>query len=462
MNGLVGDLILLLVALVVCFGLSFFFSGAETAIISVNKYRLRSLHEQGNATAGKLLGLLANTQRLLVMVLIGNNIAGVLLALFFNLFLERGWPQYAGRQVLGLILWSNLLGLIILTPLVVIFAEILPKALFRSRADRMMEIIRPLILISLFLFKPLILIVERFTNLVLSPLSEQRTRAMRQFTRQDVINLINPEEHEEENSAEAEERYEDNGRQTLGTLRSLEARIQEDQLEEAPDERRMIQNIIELQERRACEIMTPLVDLTTVHLDQMDLEGFRQLARRTGYSRYPVFRDRIVNLIGYIDVYQVLRDPDPERKLEDFIENAHYIPESKRVDDLLQEFLRQRIKNAIVVNEYGGCSGWISREDMLEEIVGEMEDELDEPFGPIQRIADGSFLAHGRTEIDRINSLLGSHFTAEKWKTLAGLIMNEMGRLPHMDDEVVVSDWRIRVVKMTHHRVDVVKLTPVE
>jgi len=84
MNGLVGDLILLLVALVVCFGLSFFFSGAETAIISVNKYRLRSLHEQGNATAGKLLGLLANTQRLLVMVLIGNNIAGVLLALFLT------------------------------------------------------------------------------------------------------------------------------------------------------------------------------------------------------------------------------------------------------------------------------------------------------------------------------------------------------------------------------------------
>ena len=183
--------------------MSFFFSGAETAIISANKFRLRSLHEQGDATAGKLLALLSNTQRLLVMVLIGNNIAGVVLALTFGQLIDRLLPHLVEKKVLAVITWSDLLELALLTPIVVIFAEILPKSLFRSRADRLIGAIRPLIMIFLTLFKPLIMIVERFTSLVLSPLSEERSRLMRQLTRQDVINLISPGEREENTEEEA-------------------------------------------------------------------------------------------------------------------------------------------------------------------------------------------------------------------------------------------------------------------
>lgn len=105
--------------------------------------------------------------------------------------------------------------------------------------------------------------------------------------------------------------------------------------------------------------MTPLVDLDAVQLGRMDLEGFKQFARQSGYSRFPVFRDKIVNIIGTIDVFRVLREGETARRLEDFVERPHYVPETKRVDDLLQEFLRLRLKNAVVVNEYGGCSGWI-------------------------------------------------------------------------------------------------------
>lgn len=449
----VQDFLPLLGALLLCLGLSFFFSGSETAIISVNKFRLRSMHEQGDATAGKLLGLLANTQRLLVMVLIGNNIAGVLAALFFKLLITRGWPHLAEKSFLGIIQWGDLLDLAILTPVVVVFAEVLPKALFRSRADKVMGVIRPVIVMFLVILKPVILIIERFTHLVLSPMSEQRTRLMRQFTRQDVINLISPEER-------VEDAEEETAQEPVGHVISQEALAEEERLVETTDERRMIHNIIQLQDSRAYEIMTPLVELVAVQLGQTDLEGFKQLARQSGYSRFPVYRDKITNLIGYIDVFRVLREGPTSKTLEDYIERAHYVPESKRVDDLLQEFLRLRIKNTIVVDEYGGCAGWISREDMLEEIVGELEDELDEPSKAITETPDGAFLVEGRTEIDALNHVLDSDFSDEEWETLAGLIMNEMGRIPQVGDEITIDGWRATVLKMVGNRIEQVKLTP--
>ena len=119
----------------------------------------------------------------------------------------------------------------------------------------------------------------------------------------------------------------------------------------------MIHNIMQLQETRAYQIMTPLVDLVAVQLGRMDIEGFKQMARETGYSRFPVYRDKIVNLIGYIDVFRVLRESTEARPLEDFVERPHFVPETKRVDDLLQEFLHLRIKNALVVDEYRRLRG---------------------------------------------------------------------------------------------------------
>ena len=134
------------------------------------------------------------------------------------------------------------------------------------------------------------------------------------------------------------------------------------------------------------------------------------------------------------------------------------MPETKRVDDLLQEFLRLRIKNAVVVDEYGGCSGWISREDMLEEIVGELEDELDEPSRQITEEADGSYLVEGRMEIDALNHVLETEFSDEEWETLGGLILAEMGRIPAVGDMVTIGEWRATVAGMNGLQISKVRL----
>jgi CBS domain containing-hemolysin-like protein len=449
-------LMLLIVAIFLCLALSFFFSGSETAVISVNRYRLRSLHEQGDPRAGRLLALLDNTQRLLIMALIGANLANVLAALLFKMLLEMGIAG-TNERALGLIRWSELLSLLLLTPVLIIFAEILPKALFRAHADRLARTLRPVYVACLWLLHPAIWVMERIARLMLGTLAEARSQAMRRLTRQDVIQLLKPEERPAESTAGG-----GSGETPLATAarEAMPAGLKE-RKERAPEEsgeRRMVENILKLNQTMAEEIMTPLVDLVAVQLGQIDLDALRQMAIGSGYSRFPVYRERIVHIVGFIDIYRVLREDDGSQTILDFIERPHYVPETKRVDDLLQEFLRLRIKNAVVVDEYGGCSGWISREDIIEEIVGELQDELDEPLAPVQRTAEDVYQADGRVEIDVLNGALGTAFPEANWETLAGLVLNEMGRLPREGDEVTIDGWRAKVLAMDRLRIATVEL----
>lgn len=449
-------LLLILAAIVVCMALSFFFSGSETAIISANQYRLRSLHEQGDMSAGKILAMLGNTQRLLVMVLVGTNLANVLTALFFNLLVEHGWPHLAQMYAFGPVRWTELLSLIVLTPLVVMFAEILPKSVFRAYADNIIRYVRPAFAVMLFLMKPVIVLIELFTRFLLTPLGESRTRAMRELTRKDVLDLVVPEEQIEPGDYGAEPTGD--SEQPLGQTIAQETAGAESSLAASSDERTMIQNIIQLHETLAGEIMTPLVDLVAVRLGAVDIDGLKNLARATGYSRFPVYRDRIVNVIGYVDIYRLLREADPQSRLSDFMEKPYYVPETKRIDELLQEFLSLRVKNAVVVNEYGGCAGWISREDILEEIVGEFEDELDIPTEPIAEQGEGVFLLEGRTEIDSLNEILGTDFPDDDWDTLAGLLLAQLGRIPAEGEQLTLDDWRVTIAEMDGLRINRVRL----
>ena len=451
-------IVLAVLAIICCLALSFFFSGSETAVISVNRFRLRGLHEQGDADAGRLLAMLENTQRLLVMILVGTNLVNVLAALFFKMLIADGWPEWADRTALGPVRWSEMLSLVVLTPVLIVFAEILPKALFRAHADRMIGPLSPAFRVCLALFKPVIVLIEWLARGVLSLVSEQRSRAVRELTRRDVLNLIQTEERTEPEEPSDESEEPRQGGATLGKAIAREMADEEDRLNEETDERRLIQNILELHETRAYEIMTPLAELIAVNLNRVDLAGFRALARESGYSRFPVYRDRIVNLIGTIDVFRVLHGGDALKRLEDYVEPAYFVPETKRVDDLLLEFLGRRAKNAIVVDEYGGCCGWISREDILEEIVGEFEDELDEPRLQIVEKDEGVYQVWGRTEMDVVNEELGAEFSDDEWKTLAGLVLAQMGRIPSVGDEVTIGRWRARVMRMNGHRIDEVEL----
>jgi magnesium and cobalt transporter len=162
-------------------------------------------------------------------------------------------------------------------------------------------------------------------------------------------------------------------------------------------------------------------------------------------------------MIGYVDINRVLREEGESKRLEDFIEPGYYIPETMCVDDLLREFLSQRVKTAIVVDEYGGCAGWITREDILEEIVGELEDELDIPTSMIKETESGVYVIDGRTEIDAVNDHLGASFSDDEWDTMAGLVLNAAGRIPAEGDTFPIEGWSVKVLRMEHRRISQVE-----
>lgn len=442
-----------LAAFLLCLLLSAFFSGSETATISVNRYRFRQLHEEGNEQAGKIVEFLGGTPRVITALLIGNNAVNVVAALLFKLILELQWPEWSEHRIGGFVHWSEAASILVLTPVIVIFAEVLPKALFRARADSLIVYLRPFIRIFMALFAPATATLEMLTRLFLRPFGDGKALRVHRITRRDVITLLNPPPRFEE-----EEGGEEDGERPAEPAAEAErpeepTPIDTPSFMREPDERLLIRNIINLEQTVVAEIMQPLISLEAVHLGHITLEEFLEQARRSGYSRYPVYRYRIVNLIGYIDVYDVIRDERKDVTLESFVRPGFFVPETKRVDDLLQEFLDKRVKNAIVVDEYGGCCGWVSREDILEEIVGELEDELDLPEPLVHEQEEGCYLIDGRIGLDDLGEVIGEAFDQDYCDTLGGLLMKEMGRIPRVGEMIVLRGWRMEIKEMDGMRV---------
>ncbi|MBI3734965.1 HlyC/CorC family transporter [Candidatus Sumerlaeota bacterium] len=430
---------------------SFLYFGSETAVISVNRYRLRQLHEEGDEQAGKTLKTLSNPSRLISAMLVGSNLASVLSALFFKLLLDRVGGGSMALQIWGIIRLDELLVLVAFTPMVIIFVEVFPKALLRARADAWIHFLRPFLYLSLLIFSPIVYCLDVLVRIVLMPFGGYEPGHGPRMTRGDVLLMLNPQPQLRDDLAEEEDEPEQPQSASAETLAREEAETPS--FLRAPDERLLIKNIIELERTQVGEIMQPLIQLEAVHLGHTTMEAFLKQARDAGYSKYPAYKFRIVNLLGYIDVYDVIQDTTGKTDLEAFLRPAYYVPETKRVDDLLQEFLTRRIANAIVVDEYGGCCGWVTLEDILEEIVGELEDELDAPTPLIQEQPDGSYKIEGRLEIEDLNELLGTHFDDSDCDTFGGIVMKEMGRIPKEGDEIALEGWKMRIEAMEGMRV---------
>lgn len=451
MMTLAAGLILIFVSLVA----SFFFSGSETAVVSASRYRLRHLKSEGNIQAGKTLDLLDRSPRVMSAVLIGTNLGNVFAVLLFKSMLEDVWPG-TRESVLGILSRSDLISLVLLTSLIVVFAEILPKALFRARADAWIMSLQPVLTFFTNLFSPVIYVLEKLVDVALLATGSPEGSAKPRLTRSDLLMMLRgggagPEPEGESTASAQDGRSATNG-EAIPPEQHLAIRV--------PDERRVVRNIIGLDQHFAREIMQPLVEIEAVPLGRTTIEAFLQQARRSGHSRFPVYRDRIVDLTGYINVYDVIRDTEGRVDLEDFVHPAHYVPETQRVDDLLQEFLFLQISNAIVVDEYGGCSGWVTREDVIEEIVGELEDELDRPVTEIEEREDGSYLIEGRSDIDDVNEILGTKLDKTDCDTIGGLMMRELGKIPREGDAIEIQGWGFRIDVMDGMRVGRIEILP--
>jgi CBS domain containing-hemolysin-like protein len=236
-------------------------------------------------------------------------------------------------------------------------------------------------------------------------------------------------------------------------LRLLEIEEAEGDLED--DERKMIRGVFGLEDKAVREIMTPRTDLVALDTEATIQDALQLIVDR-GFSRIPLYEKNADTIVGIVYAKDLLRDMVANKlpaQLRDVARPPFFVPESKRQDDLLTDMRRQRVHMAIVIDEYGGTAGLVTIEDLLEEIVGEIEDEYDRVEHPIVRVSEQEALVDGRVSIAELNELFHTDVEAQDFDTVGGCVFHHLGRVPVVGDAVEASGLRLTVLSVDGHRV---------
>lgn len=225
-------------------------------------------------------------------------------------------------------------------------------------------------------------------------------------------------------------------------------------------EERMIRAITRLDRTLVREIMRPINQVTAIRLKDFTSRRFLDLCRRTGFTRLPCYEDQITNLIGYINVYDVLENDKLPRDLRALVTEALYVPEVARVDAVLKEMISRKQQIAIVFDEFGGTSGLLSREDIIEEIVGDVGDEYERPRRMVIE-SRGGYLVDPSTDLDDLREEIGMVVPKRNCDTVAGYVYARLGRVPRRGEVVEENGWQIRVAAMDGHRIRRLRVVPV-
>jgi CBS domain containing-hemolysin-like protein len=225
------------------------------------------------------------------------------------------------------------------------------------------------------------------------------------------------------------------------------------------EERRLLQSIVDFGDTLVREVMTPRPDIVAIP-EAATIGQLRALFREQEYSRFPVFRENLDNIAGFVFVKDLvaLAAADDARPITSLLRPVVIVPESKRVSELLKQFQRQQTQIAIVVDEYGGTAGLVTIEDMLEEIVGEIRDEYDVESEPIVDEGGGRFVFHGKVDIDEVAQRLGVQIEREGFETVGGFLMTHLGRVPAVGERVDIDGLTVEVLEVDRRRVHKVRI----
>jgi len=398
-----------------CLAATAFFSTAEMAFIAANRVRLRHLAAEGHRAAARYLESFRHPERVLAAAKIGVPIAHIVASSVATFAL---YPWLGGT--------AALVVTAVLTPVMLVFGEIIPKAIAREWAT-------PLIL---WLHRPL-----TWATVLLAPFVLFSTTVVRALLR--LAGVPQPDSRHFVS------------REELKALLALEP----GEADVTTQEAEMIGKIFSLGDTTVREVMVPLVEVVMLPETASIREAIAVIQER-GFSRLPVYRQRETNIVGVVAAMDILaRGPDVER-LDQLLRQPYYVPETTRLDDLLREMQRTRTHMAIVVDEYGGSTGIVTLEDILEQIVGDIRDEHDRAPATAERLPDGSYRVAGRTNLDELNEALDWQLPKEDYETVAGLVLATLGRIPRTGEEVQVRGYTITVLEADPRRVVTVKITP--
>jgi putative hemolysin len=391
-----------------------FFAASETAITRMSRVRAMVLREEGRRGAGPLVRVVENPAPHLNVVLF--------LTLLFTIGGSTIATSFAVRHFHSV---GEIVATIAMTLLLFVFAEVTPKTFAIERTDRVALLIAPPVAFLAKVLGPFAKGLLRFAN-VLMPGKGLREGPF--VTEQDL-------------------------------RASADVASEEGEIEE--EEKELIHSIFEFGDTIVREVMVPRPDIVAVE-DVATLSDVQALVLEHGYSRIPVFHEDLDDVVGVVfakDVLKALHQGKRERPLAEICRPARFVPESKKVADLLREMQKEQFHQALVTDEYGSVTGIVSLEDLLEELVGEITDEYDREEPSVVQVGEGMYRVSGKTSIDDVNELLDAELPHEEWDTVGGLVLDLFGKIPSAGEQADFQGLTFKAEEVVGRRVATVLIT---
>ncbi|NLV47633.1 MAG: HlyC/CorC family transporter [Clostridiaceae bacterium] len=407
-----------------------FFSATEIAVITLNDNKVRKDAEEGNQIAGKLLRLIEEPGSFLATIQVGVTLAGFLSSAFAaDIFADR---LYQAINVdLPIVKTASVIVItIILAYFSLVFGELVPKRIAQHNPEKLANAVAGIITMLRKVMKPFVFLLNGSTNLVLRLLHIDPTVTSRIVTEEEIRMMI------------------DVGREA-GNIHE--------------EEKEMINKIFEFNDKEVSEIMTHRTGIVSLDVEA-DYDEVLELAVHEKYTRIPVYEDNVDNIIGVLHIkdllYHAAEGFDGPFSLRQMIRPPVFVPESKNIDELFRDMQRDHTQMAIAIDEYGGTAGIVTIEDLLEEIVGNIQDEYDEEELEIERKDDQHWIVSGQADLDEVGTAINVEFPDDDFETLGGLVINLLGRIPEENElpEVSWEDIHFKVLAMDEKRIAKVEI----
>ena len=401
--------------------LAAFFAASETAMLFANKARLHQLADEGDSQAEAALELALERNRLHSSLLLVEN---------FFLILAVVQSTVIALHLFGEALLAIAATSVAMSIVVVLFAKLAPKGLAARDPDRLALIVAHPMRLLLKMISPVSRVVTAAADLFAGPEARKGLSCTAVVTEEDIKAMINLGEEE-------------------GALKE--------------EEKELLHKVFEFGDTLASEAMRPRTEVISMPAAAA-IKDALALISEFGYSRYPVIENTVDTVIGILYVKDILiamssGDVKPDDPIQRFIRPANFIPENKRVSELLAEMQKDKFQIAIVIDEFGGTAGLVTLEDLIEEIVGSIHDELDAEEKDVEIVDEKNVVVSGQAEIDEVNELLDTHLQTKDFNTIGGFVFGLFGRMPRAGEQLRYKDLKFEVLELDGRKIDKIKIT---
>lgn len=387
--------------------LTFYFSGTETAFISVNRVRIELWRRRKSRVAGVIASFLMKPEKFIYTTLIGNNIANVAFASYATIYFHR--------------YMNDTLTWIIITGITILLGEIIPKTLFRSLADWVIKKVALILYSFYIIFQPAIWIISYISTGILKIFRYSKNDLTTFFSKKDINILIRE------------------SRKYAG----LEA-----------EESKILARLFNLRQLKVRDSMIPRTEIVAVE-ENSTIADLIAIFLKSGFTKIPVYRNSLDEIIGIVFLKDLFLEP---ASIKDITRDIMFVPETKGILQMLRDFRKKKTTISIVVDEYGGTAGLVTTEDLIEELVGEIVDEFDATTSLIRHLKENLYSVNTRIEPEELKNELGIELPEGSYETLAGFILSHLGHIPKRDESFEFNGIKFTVSRATRRKVDWVKI----